>query len=42
MNLSRFWAVEAARLGMSVEQLSDRCNRSISTYDRLWNAPSAK
>jgi hypothetical protein len=38
--VTRFWAVEAARLGMSVEQLSDRCTRSINAYDRMWNAPT--
>lgn len=34
----RFWEVEAARLGMSVEQLSSRCNQAVSAYDKLWKA----
>lgn len=34
----RFWQVEATRLGMSVEQLSEQCNQSVSAYDKLWNA----
>ena len=38
--VTRFWSVEAARLGMSVEQLSDRCTRSINAYDKMWNAPT--
>lgn len=36
--VARFWAVEAARLGISVQQLSDTCDNSITTYDRLWSA----
>jgi hypothetical protein len=34
----RFWTVEAARLGMTVQQLSERCNEAISGYDTLWKA----
>ncbi len=34
----RFWEVEAARLGMSVEQLSNQCNQAVSAYDKLWKA----
>lgn len=34
----RFWEVEAARLGMSVQQLSQQCNQSVSAYDKLWKA----
>lgn len=34
----RFSEVEAARLGMSVQQLSDKCNQSVSAYDKLWSA----
>jgi hypothetical protein len=34
----RFWGVEAARLGMSVQQLSEQCNQSVSAYDTLWSA----
>lgn len=36
--VSRFWSVEAARLGMSVEQLSSTCDQSISFYKQLWAA----
>lgn len=36
--VTRFWSVEAARLGMTVEQLSQRCNESIGAYNKLWNA----
>ena len=32
----RFWEVEAARLGLSVEQLSNKCNQSVSAYDKMW------
>jgi hypothetical protein len=34
----RFWSVEAARLGMTVEQLSQRCNESVAAYGTLWDA----
>ncbi|MDL1863169.1 hypothetical protein FBR04_19385 [Betaproteobacteria bacterium PRO7] len=34
----RMWAVEAARLGMTVQQLSDTCNRTVEAYNRLWAA----
>ena len=34
--VSRFWAVEATRLGMSMQQYSDQCNSAISAYERLW------
>lgn len=37
----RFWAVEATRLGMSMQQYSDQCSESISAYDRLWMAMEA-
>jgi len=36
--VARFWSTEAARLGLSVQQLSDRCNQSITAYDRMWKA----
>lgn len=36
--VARFWTVEAARLGLSVKQLSDRCNQSIAAYEKLWKA----
>ncbi|MCW8934731.1 MAG: hypothetical protein OQK98_08405 [Gammaproteobacteria bacterium] len=34
--VSRFWATEAARLGLSMQQYSDQCNSAITTYDKLW------
>ncbi|MGQ0645613.1 MAG: hypothetical protein ACT4O3_08995 [Elusimicrobiota bacterium] len=36
--VTRFWSVEAARLGLSVEQLSTKCNQSVSAYGKLWDA----
>ena len=35
--VSRFWAVEAARLGMTVQQLSDTCNEAVSAYGTYWS-----
>ena len=35
--VSRFWAVEAARLGLTVQELSDNCNQAIAVYDTFWN-----
>lgn len=34
----RFWSTEAARLGMTVQQLSEKCNRSVAAYTQLWSA----
>jgi hypothetical protein len=34
--VSRFWTVEAARLGYTVKQLSETCDKSIAAYNRLW------
>ena len=36
--ISRFWVAEAARLGLSMQEYSDRCNQAIALYDKLWNA----
>ncbi|MDG6348577.1 hypothetical protein QAA18_07445 [Luteimonas sp. 8-5] len=36
--VARFWNVEAARLGLTVQQLSDQCDESIGAYDRIWKA----
>lgn len=36
--VTRFWAVEAARLGLSVKSLSDRCDQSVIAYEKLWKA----
>ena len=40
--VSRFWAVEAARLGLSVQQMSERCDGAISLYDKLWKSMESK
>lgn len=34
----RFWEVEAARLGTSVQDLSSKCDQAMTSYDRLWQA----
>lgn len=34
----RFWTAEAARLGLSMQQYSDKCNQSITLYDKFWKA----
>ena len=36
--VTRFWTVEAARLGTSLQEYSDRCNQSIAVYNKLWKA----
>ncbi len=36
--VSRFWAVEAARLGLSIQQLSERCNSAVTIYDEFWKS----
>lgn len=40
--VSRFWAVEAARLGMSVEQMSKQCDSAVGLYDLLWKTTEQK
>lgn len=40
--VTRFWSVEAARLGMSVQELSSNCNQSIEAYGKYWNALEPK
>ncbi len=35
--VTRFWSVEAARQGLTVQQLSERCNKAISAYGTFWN-----
>lgn len=32
----RFWAVEAARLGLTTQELAEHCNKSVTAYDKLW------
>ena len=36
--VARFWATEAARLGMSVKQMSDTCDRAVAGYDPIMKA----
>jgi len=40
--VSRFWAAEAARLGLSMQEYSDRCDQAIISYDKLWKAMESK
>lgn len=40
--VSRFWVVEAARLGMSVEQMSKQCDSAVILYDTLWKKMEKK
>lgn len=34
--MNSFWNTEATRLGISLEDYIDKCNRSIEVYDNLW------
>ena len=36
--IARFWATEMARLGLSMKKYSDRCDKAITTYDKIWNS----
>lgn len=36
--VTRFWAVESARLGKSLQDYSAQCDAAISAYERIWNA----
>lgn len=36
--MNRFWNTEATRLGISMGEYIDKCNRSIEVYDHLWKA----
>ncbi|MBN8964342.1 MAG: hypothetical protein J0H89_02945 [Rhizobiales bacterium] len=36
--VARFWAVEAARLGVTVKQPSDRCDAAVKSYNSIWSA----
>lgn len=37
----RFWTTEAARLGMTLKEYSDHCNRTLASYDKLSEAAEA-
>ena len=36
--VARFWSAEAARLGKTVKELSDLCDKAILIYDAYWNS----
>jgi hypothetical protein len=36
--VSRFWALEATRLGMTVQEYSSKCDSAVLAYDKLWKA----
>ena len=36
--IARFWTTEAARLGYSMQQYVDNCNKSTEMYNQTWNA----
>jgi predicted outer membrane protein len=40
--VSRFWSVEAARLGISVQELAQRCDKAVVMYDHMWALMDAK
>jgi len=40
--VSQFWASEASTLGLTVEQMADRCNTSTTAYNKLWDAATPK
>jgi hypothetical protein len=39
--VARFWAVEAARLGLTVVQLSETCTKTVKAYDQVWKAAAS-
>ena len=36
--ITRFWTTEAARLGFSMQQYVDNCNKSTEMYNQIWKA----
>jgi hypothetical protein len=40
--ISRFWAVEAARRGMTVQKMSEQCDGAVTLYDKLWKSMEPK
>ncbi len=38
----RFWVAESARLGFTVEEMSDRCTKTIKSYDKFWSMGEPK
>jgi hypothetical protein len=40
--VAKFWSDEAARLGMTVEQMSARCSESAAAYNKLWTSTAQK
>ena len=40
--VARYWATEAARLGMTMQQYSDQCNKAIRVYSEAYKALESK
>ncbi len=40
--VSRFWAVEATRRGMTVQKMSEQCDGAVTLYDKLWKSMEQK
>jgi hypothetical protein len=40
--VAKFWASESAKMNLTVEQLSDRCGKSITAYDKLQSPVAPK
>jgi hypothetical protein len=40
--VSRFWYAESARMGLSVQEMSEQCNQAIEFYQRAWDALGAE
>jgi len=36
--VAKFWSAEAAKMKLTVEQLSDRCKKSTAAYDKVWDS----
>jgi hypothetical protein len=40
--VSKFWAVESTRLGLSEKHLSEQCDSAIVLYQNLWKSAEQK
>jgi hypothetical protein len=36
--IARFWTTEATRIGFSMQEYVDNCNKSTDIYNQLWKA----
>ena len=36
--VAKFWASEAAKMNLTVDQLSARCEKTAAAYDKLYNS----